>query len=183
MNHIWTTCFKCIYGFRNALRKRAMILTTFRASACFRMKMLRVLCDIGPNFQMLLRLASIFRGFNVLKSLHRLLTIGFVEVDRVMCCGETKSVFGNEWMKVTKMNLCLFDGDVWKKLVVTDVKMLFLTAGLSPQNVMYKDALHENEFVQLQNSYKFRRDVWNIQKTVKIVVWKPTNNLFWTRRE
>jgi hypothetical protein len=62
-------------------------------------------------------------------------------------------------MKVTKMNLCLFDGDVWKKLVVTDVKMLFLTAGLSPQNVMYKDALHENEFVQLQNSYKFRRGV------------------------
>jgi hypothetical protein len=49
--------------------------------------------------------------------------------------------------------------------------------------VMYKDALHENEFVQLQNSYKFRRGVWNIQKTVKIVVWKPTNNLFWTRNE
>jgi len=59
------------------------------------MKMLCVLCDIGPKFQMLLRLASIFRGFNVLKSSHHLLTIGFVEVDRLMCYGETKSVFGN----------------------------------------------------------------------------------------
>jgi len=31
------------------------------------------------------------------------------------------------------MNLRLFDGDVWKKLVVTGVKMLFLTACLSPE--------------------------------------------------
>lgn len=35
-------------------------------------------------------------------------------------------------MKVSKMNLCLFDGDVWKKLVMTDVKMLFVTDCLAP---------------------------------------------------
>jgi hypothetical protein len=36
-------------------------------------------------------------------------------------------------MKINKMNLRLFDGDVWKKLVVTGVKILFLTACLSPE--------------------------------------------------
>jgi hypothetical protein len=54
-----------------------------------------VLCDLGPKFQMLLRMAF-FRGLNVLKSLYHVITIGFVEVDRVMCYGETKSVFGNK---------------------------------------------------------------------------------------
>jgi hypothetical protein len=73
-----------------------MILTIFTASVCFKMKILCVLCDLGPKFQMLLRLASCFRGLNVLKSLHRVITIGFVEVDRVMCYGKTKSVFGNK---------------------------------------------------------------------------------------
>jgi hypothetical protein len=60
------------------------------------MKMLCVLCDLGPKFQMLLRLALFFRGLNVLKSLHHMITIGFVEVGVVMCNGETKSVFGNK---------------------------------------------------------------------------------------
>jgi len=54
------------------------------------MTMLCVLCDLGPKFQMLLRLELIFRGLNFLKSLHHVITIGFVEVDSVMCYGETK---------------------------------------------------------------------------------------------
>jgi len=72
------------------------MILTFAASVCFRMKMLCVLCDLGPTFQMLLRLASIFRGLKFLKSLRHLITIGFVEVDRMVCYGETKSVFGNK---------------------------------------------------------------------------------------
>lgn len=88
-------------------KEKAMILTTFTASVCFKMKMLCVLCDLGPKFKMFLRPALFFRGLNVLKSLHHVITIGFVEVDRVMCYGETKFVFGNNLMKVNKMNLCL----------------------------------------------------------------------------
>lgn len=67
---------------------------------------------------MLLRLVSLSRGLKALKLLRRVITIGFVEVDRVMRYGETKSVFVNKWMKAGKINLCLSEGDVWKKLVV-----------------------------------------------------------------
>lgn len=78
-----------------------MILTTFTASVCFRMKMLCVLCDLGPTLQ-LLRLAPNFRGLKVLKSLHHLITIGFVEVDRVMCYGETHPCLETNERKLVK---------------------------------------------------------------------------------
>jgi hypothetical protein len=47
--------------------------------------------------------------------------------------GETKSVFENKRVIVVKVNLCIFDVGVWKRLVVTDVKVLYLTACLTPK--------------------------------------------------
>jgi hypothetical protein len=73
-----------------------MILTVFKASVCFKMKILCELYDLRPIFKMLLTLSLLFRGLNVLKSLHHVITIGFVEVDRQACYGESKSVFGNK---------------------------------------------------------------------------------------
>jgi hypothetical protein len=45
---------------------------------------------------MLLRLVSLSRGLKASKLLRRVIAIGFVEVDRVMRYGETKSVFVNK---------------------------------------------------------------------------------------
>jgi hypothetical protein len=72
------------------------------------MKILCVLCELGPTFQILFRWASFFRGLNVLEMLRHLITIVFVEVDRVMCHGGTESLLGNNCINISKMNLGFF---------------------------------------------------------------------------